>query len=79
MAECFVASLLDQVGFINLLVYGSDSKTVHQLLMTGRHLAATSLQHTSINDLIATHRKHPLGTFVDGKQCSNLEATYITL
>jgi hypothetical protein len=40
---------------------------VRQLLVAGEQLIATSLHHTSINDLISTYRKHPLGVFVDGE------------
>ena len=59
--------LCSQQGFINLLVYGSDSKTVQHLLTVGGQIAATFLRHTSINDLGATHRKCE-GTFVDGEK-----------
>ena len=51
---------------VDLLVYGSDSSTIHQLLMTGSHLATTSIKYSSMNDLVAAHRKTKLGTFIDG-------------
>lgn len=60
---------------IDLLVYGSDSSTIHQLLMTGSHLATTSIQYTSINDLVAAHRKTKLGTFIDGI-CNAFHTSY---
>ena len=51
---------------VDLLVYGSDSTIIHQLLTIAGDLAENTVHHTSLNDLIATHRKKHLGTFIDG-------------
>ena len=60
------AASLSYFAVINLLVYGSDLKTIHQLLVIASSLASCSIHHNSRNDLIATYRKNRLGKFVDG-------------
>lgn len=55
------------IAAINLLVYGSDVKTIRHLLMIGSSLAANTVHHNSRSNLTPVFRSSRLGTFVDGK------------
>ena len=52
--------------YINLLSYGSDTVTIHQLFKLASALDLNPVHHTSLNDLVASLRRNNMGTFIDG-------------
>ena len=51
---------------LDLLTYGSDTVTIHQLFKVPSALDPNPVHHTSLNDLVASLRRNNMGTFIDG-------------
>ena len=50
---------------LDLLAYGSDTVTIHQLFKVASALDPNPVHHTSLNDLVASLRRNNMGTFID--------------
>ena len=63
---CMTSTLMFLFAVLDLLAYGSDTVTIHQLFKVASALDPNLVHHTSLNDLVASLRRNNMGTFING-------------